>query len=277
MPESFLSNIGIGATNELSLRVSVATLVRVLFKNPKDGEIMLALERKATLLENEGRQFVEVKVQPFGGAIRIMDSKALQDFIGNFHFDCEVSRSEQDFRIFIQPSAWRTVRQFCLQHFNHADDSILESDPTRELSEEFADALKTGLKANQFTYKGVGTIVENIPSPTENLYARDSLTARIYRIFEAHILDPSLIDTMMTNSKSYSNQDLERRAFEDFQNGGKGWSNAVLTLPLNQVSSFYLATSLENRNQPVFFQWHNLDETVGAVLEEIPVPKYQRL
>ena len=37
---------GIGATNELSLRVSVAMLVRVLFKNPRDGEWMLALERK---------------------------------------------------------------------------------------------------------------------------------------------------------------------------------------------------------------------------------------
>ena len=37
---------GIGATDELSLRLSVATLVRVLFENPKDRELMLALERK---------------------------------------------------------------------------------------------------------------------------------------------------------------------------------------------------------------------------------------
>ena len=41
--------IGVGATDELSLRVSVATLVRVLFKNPSDDELLLALERKATL------------------------------------------------------------------------------------------------------------------------------------------------------------------------------------------------------------------------------------
>ena len=33
---------GIGATNELTLRVSVATLVRVLFKHPNNGEWMLA-------------------------------------------------------------------------------------------------------------------------------------------------------------------------------------------------------------------------------------------
>ena len=35
---------GIGATNDLNLRVSVATLVRVLFENPRDGQLMLALE-----------------------------------------------------------------------------------------------------------------------------------------------------------------------------------------------------------------------------------------
>ena len=43
----------IGATDELSLRVSVATLVRVLFEHPKNGDLMLALERKATLLEGK--------------------------------------------------------------------------------------------------------------------------------------------------------------------------------------------------------------------------------
>jgi hypothetical protein len=39
-----------GAAGKLSLRVSVATLVRVLFEHPLDGELMLALERKATVL-----------------------------------------------------------------------------------------------------------------------------------------------------------------------------------------------------------------------------------
>ena len=60
---------GIGATPDLSLRVSVATLVRVIFENPANGEWMLALERKATLQNTE----VEVKSHPFGGAIRILD------------------------------------------------------------------------------------------------------------------------------------------------------------------------------------------------------------
>jgi hypothetical protein len=35
--------IGVGATKDLILRVSVATLVRVVFKNPHNEEWMLAL------------------------------------------------------------------------------------------------------------------------------------------------------------------------------------------------------------------------------------------
>ena len=44
---------GIGATQDLSLRVSVATLVRAVFKHPLYSEWLLALERKATLHETK--------------------------------------------------------------------------------------------------------------------------------------------------------------------------------------------------------------------------------
>ena len=36
--------------------MSVVTLVRVLFENPRDGELMLALERKVTLHEAKNRR-----------------------------------------------------------------------------------------------------------------------------------------------------------------------------------------------------------------------------
>jgi hypothetical protein len=273
--KSLISKIGIGATNELSFRVSVATLVRVLFENPDDGELMLALEHKATLLENEGGRFVDVKAQPFGGAIRIHDLKPLQDLIGDFHFDSDQSRSEQDFRIFIRPSDWEVVRQFCLHSFRQENDPVLESDPRRELVEEFHDALKMHFKADPFAYKPVGIVVENDPSPTENISARGCPTVRIYRIFESRFVDAALINAMLTNSKSQSNEILRELALEDQRKGGKGWANAVLTLSANEVKAFFLATSPEDRNQPVLFQGHHLDETVAAVLEGIPVPKYQ--
>ena len=52
--------IGVGPTEDLSLRVSVATLVRVLFENRDDGDLMLALERKATVRKAESGPVVEV-------------------------------------------------------------------------------------------------------------------------------------------------------------------------------------------------------------------------
>jgi hypothetical protein len=269
------STIDIGATNELSLRVSVATLLRVLFENPQDGKRMLALEHKATLLENEGGRFVDVKAQPFGGAIRIHDLKALQNFIGDFHFDSEESRSEKDFRIFIRPTDWRTVRQFCLDSFRQVNDSVLESDPRRELVEELHDALNMDFRADQFTYRSVGLVVENDPSPTENISARGCPTVRIYRIVECPLADTALINALLMNSNSQSNEILRELALEDERKGGNGWANAVLTISADEVKAFYLAMSPEDRDQPVLFQGHRLDETVAATLEDIHVPKYQ--
>jgi hypothetical protein len=269
--------IGVGATKELSLRVSVATLVRVLFENPNEGGLILALERKATLLEDENRSAVKVIAQPFGGAIRLLNPKALQDLVGDFHFDSEESRSEQDFRLFIRPSDWETIQRLCLGHFRDFHCSVLETDPRRELAEEFADALKISLEPAQYTLRPVGTVVENNPAPTENIYARGSPTARVFQIFEARILEPSLAHAIIMNSKSYSDHELQKRALENAQNGGKGRANAMLSLPLNLIKDAYLAMSPEERNSSISLEYQQLDETVAAVLEDVSVPKYQRL
>jgi len=268
---------GVGATTELRLRVSVATLVRVLFENPSDGDLMLALERKATLHTGENGRIIEVKSQPFGGAARIRDLRALQDLIGDIHFDSEQSRSEQDFRVFIRPSDWETVRQFCIQHFSLVDDPILETDPRRELAEEFADTLKINVRPDQYSYQPTATVVQDNPAPTANVHAKGYLTARVYRVFEAYILDSSLAHTMLTNSKSFSSRDLGKLAVEDAQNGGKGRANAILVLPMKFIREVYLAMSPNERNAPVVVEKNRLDETVPAVLEGITQPKYQRL
>jgi hypothetical protein len=275
-PESLTSEIGIGATDELSLRLSVATLVRVLFEHPTDGGLLLALERKATLLDREKLPDVDVKSQPFGGAIRLLDPNALQKRIGSFNFDSEESRDEQDFRIFIRPSHWKTVQEFCLRHFNQLNDSVLESDPTRELAEEVACTLGISLQRDQYSFQKVGTIIEDDPSPTENIHARGFPTIRIYRIFEARILDPSLAAAMIRNSETCSNQDLRELALQDYSNGGPGRANAVLTLSFKEINTSYLTVPLEQRNTPIWFQGYRLDETVAAVLDGVTVPKYRR-
>jgi hypothetical protein len=251
--------------------------VRVLFERPGDGEAMLALERRATLHQVGTGHVVEIKSQPFGGAICIYDLRPLQSLIGDFHFDSEASRAEQDFRIFIRPSDWETVGQFCIRHFNSADDSVLETSPRRELWEEFTEVLGISLKPEQYAYQAVGTVIEDRPSPTDNFHARDFPTIRMYRIFEARILDVSLASALLMNSASYSNDDLRERALQDARNRGKGRANAVLTLPLHLISAFYEATSPEARNKPISYQNYKLDETVAAVLDHVTVPKYQRL
>jgi len=272
-----MSNAGIGATPDLSLRVSVATLARVIFEHPVNGERMLALERKATLRETEHERIVEVKSQPFGGAIRILDVDSIHDLIGDFHFDSERSHTEHDFRLFIRPSSWSVLREFCIQCLRRANDPVLETDPARELAEEFFDTLKIKLLPSQYSSKPIATVLENEPSPTDNIHAEGIPTVRVYRIFEAHILESSLGRFMVTNSEDPFHNDLCELALADFKNGGKGRANTVLTLPLKKLSDHYLAISPKERNAPILFGKHYLDETVSAILDDIPVPKYQRL
>lgn len=264
---------GVGATPDLSLRVSIAALARVIFKHPDNDELMLALERKATLHDTG----VEVKSQPFGGAIRILDLEAIHHLIGNFNFDSERSRAEQDFRLFIRPSSWSVLREFCIQRLSRVDDPILETDPSRELVEEFYDALKINLQREQYVSKPIITLVEDEASPTENIHAKGIPTVRVYRIFETVITDSVLASTMLTNSEVNTDEKLHKLALDDFQNGGKGRANAVLALPLKQIGGFYSTLFLQERNTPSLFGSNRLDETVSAIFENIIVPKYQRL
>jgi hypothetical protein len=267
------SEIGVGATHRLRLRVSIAALARVVFEHPQTGEQMLALERKATLHKETDRRLVEVKSQPFGGALRLYQPEALREVIGAFHFDSKRSRSERDFRIFIEPAAWQAVQEFCLHHFRQPDDPVLEADPVRELTEEFGKTLDVSTAPHQFRSTLVGTVIDEHPSETSNYFARGALTARIYRLFETQILDRSLANRMLSCSAGCSDQDLGELALRDFESGGRGWANTVLTLPLKQVSELYAALPAGTRNRAVDFQGHWLDETVAAILEAPPVRK----
>jgi hypothetical protein len=267
--------IGIGATAELSLRVSVATLVRVLFKNPEDDELMLVLERRATLRGTEDGGAVRVKSQPFGGAIRIYSLSAMRDLLGDFHFDSERSRTEQDFRIFIRPDTWPSLREFCLEHIRLDDDLILETSPTRELVEEFAETLGIDLRPEQYVCRPVTTVVENRATTTEDMYARGTPTVRIYRIYEASVTDVFLTHVMLKRSAGLSDQSLSELAIADAQSGGKGKAYAVLALPWKRLQGIYRAMLPAERNVPIMFEENRLDSTVAAILEEIAVPRYQ--
>lgn len=260
-----------------SLRVSVATLARVIFQHPQDSSWMLALERKATLLKPRPQPDVRVKAQPFGGAVRFRDPSQLAAEIGDFRFDSLRSQEEVDFRILVQPTDWPAVRDFCISHLQHPDDPALETDPDRELTEEFYDTLGVRLRPDQYTTQPLAILIENHPERTENIHAAGYPTARIYHVFEVHILDDSLAQSMIENSRRYSDLDLRQHALRDASEGGPGQANALLTLPLKKLTESYLALHPKERSLPVKIAGHLLDGNVPAVLTNVPVPKYQRV
>jgi hypothetical protein len=270
-----VQNNQVGPTDELSLRVSVATLSRVIFPRPEDGVPMLALEYKASLVPGEGESRVVLKAQPFGGAVRILNVGQFTKQVGDFSFDSARSQSEQDFRVYIQPSNWQAVREYSLRKLSSEAGSDLECDPSRELVEEFSDTLGIQLGPDQYTLQPVRMLVENEPAPTTNLRAPGNPTTRIYRIDEVHIHDPVLARKIMTNSESHPSQVLQHLTLADAQKGGPGRANAMLVVPMEEIRSFYLGISPENRGARLPFKDSYLAGNVAAVLEGIFVPKYR--
>jgi hypothetical protein len=263
-----------GASGQEHLRVSVATYNRILFPHPQRGVPVLALERKAMVLNGDT---IRVRAQPFGGAVRILDPVPLEEIVGELHYDSERSRAEQDFRILIAPSKWDVVKNYCLQHLRNPEDAGLESLPHRELAEEFAETLYVDLRPEQYSAQPLGFVVEDSPAVTANTHARGMPTVRLYRVFDVRIVDEGLYRRMLAASEQCPDRELARLAQEDTERGGKGRANSILTLPLEEVKEAYLALAPDLRFRKIVVAGHELDESVLAVLGDVDVPQYQRV
>jgi len=269
--------ISVGPTVELSLRVSVSTLSRVVFSHPRDWIPMLALEHKATLVSVGTDPNVDVKAQPFGGAIQILNIESLLSLVGSFNFDSERSRSERDFRIYMNPSNWGKVRDFCLKNMAEGGGRELELDPTRELVEEFDDTLGIQLKPEQYIVDPYNIVVENEPAPTSNVRASGAPTARIYRVYEVRILDRDLCRAMISNSEAHPGQVLRAEALDDAHKGGLGRANAVLVAAEEEIRAAFLNVPPERRGEVLPFAGTLLEGNVPAVLEGVKVTKYRHI
>jgi len=252
------------------LRVSVATYDQVVFPHPENGITMLALERKATVLQDGS---VNIRAQPFGGGVKILDSKPLEELLGEIQFDSERSKQEQDFRILIEPSQWEAVKQYCLQHLANPDDPALESAPDRELVEEFDETMGVDLKRSQYTVEPMGFVLEDKPVLTENWYARGFPTVHVFRVYKVQILDEGVCQTLLASTQQVPNKELRKSALEK----GTGRANSVLALPLHMVREAYLAFPPEMRYQKIRVTRHQLDESVLAVLIDVALPQYQKI
>jgi hypothetical protein len=252
------------------LRVSVATYNQVVFPHPENGTLMLTLERKATVLADGS---VNVRAQPFGGGVKLLDTNSLKKIVGEIQFDSNRSRHEQDFRILIEPSDWEAVKQYCLWHLEYPSDLELESAPDRELVEEFDETMGVTLISSQYTVQPMGFVIEDHPVWTENWYARGFSTVRLYRIYKVEIVDGTLCQNMVDTSQRVSDELLGKRALGN----EKGRVNSVLALPLYRVREAFLALPPEKRFNKIDVDHHKLDESVLVVLEDIEVSQYLRL
>jgi len=262
-------NIGIGPTGELSLRVSVGTLVKVLFPDPLSGKLMLALERTATLQTVENKSVVIVKAKPFGGGVRLLNPPGLKALIGEFHYDSERSLEEGDFRIQINPKYWGKIKEICKEHLHNKGKEILDPSPVRELAEEFEDSLKIRITPDKYELTPNGMLVEDTMTETENIHARGLLTVRVYYLFDAMLKNQKIIDVIIENCNSYSDTDLQKMAFEDARQGGKGRANAMLIMPLDELETLYRSIPKEKRSSLIQYKGHLLDGNVPAILNAV--------
>ncbi len=255
------------------LRASVAILNRVLFSHPIRGTAMLAMERKGAV---RGDGSVHVWAQPFGGAVRILDSSPLEKLIGEIRYDSERSKVEQDFRILIPPSRWEALKAYCYQALADRANRDLESSPHRELAEEFEDALGIALQEDQYIARPSGFVWEDRPTPTGNSRARGFPTVRLYRVFDVQIVEEALCNRMLDASAGQSDEELGILALRNLQNGGRGFKTSILTLPLQNVVDSWLALPPRMRYTTIRVDQHELDESLLAVLEDVHVPQYKR-
>jgi hypothetical protein len=249
-----MDEIGIGPTEQMSLRISCAVLMRLCFEHPTTGQSLLVLERTASRRRSVSEDQIEVKAKPVGGGVQIFDLAALQAAVGDFRFDSQRSRSEADFRIFIPPEKMETVIDFCLEQFRDSRSPVLDTLPERELLEELHDSLGGSVSMAQFEMKWLKAVVQTVPIPSSSPRARDVKTHHIYTIHQVKVIDPSLAKALVANSQRFSDEDLAQRAWDDIERGGWGRANAVLALPWAALQQAYenIQPSDRSRDQSLF-------------------------
>jgi hypothetical protein len=268
--------IGIGSTADLNLRVSVANLVKLTFIQPKDQRTKLALERTATVMEDDGGHETIIRVKPFGGGVQIDDLVAFRKEVGEFHFDSQSSWEERDFRIYINSNHFAPIIQFCRRHLL-GQGAILESSPSRELVEEFYDTLGIELIAEHYQMHWSRIVVQGTPLPSGNPRSKGHPTVRVYSIHDVQVVDPEVIRLLINSCRSHYNEDLIAAAERAYLKGKSGRANAVLVLDYDELVAAYPELSWLDSDQVARFKGYDLEASVFAVLDGVDTEKYRYL
>ncbi len=266
---------GVGPTDALSLRVSVATLVRVVFGAAPDGTTLVALERTATVRRGRRRGEVTVVAKPFGGGATLTDPAALREAIGDFRFDSDRSRREQDFRLQVRPEAWERVKRICLDHLRPGEQSILDPSPHRELAEELLDSVGLAIRPEHYRLTPLGMRVLDAPRPSTSVRAPGRPTVRVYYVFEARWQASSIVRAMVKSSRETSDRDLSLSALRHAEEGGRGRANGVLVLGLDALRAAVLSTPEGDRGASLTLDGHRLAGNVPIILDDVELPGYR--
>ena len=243
------------------LRVSAAALCRVIFPHPKTGVMQLALERRTTWKDAAA----QVSAQPFGGALRILDPAVFHTAVGDFVYDSVRSSEEQDLRILIPPRAWDIVREFILAQIQLNQPKVIETDPCRELEEEFLESVGITLLPVHYTFRPIGISVQDQPIPTTNKRLPGAATVRIYQIFEVAINDLGIREVILENSQRYTDEEMRYLAKANTVGREKGRANSALVLPLDEVRNAYDGVPQQPKLQPLTFLGFSLEPTTAAL------------
>lgn len=267
----------VGATEELSLRVSTAVLTKTTFRHPESGESMLVLERKAVAESTSGGFKEKLQAQPLGGASRLVDPAALGRLVDQFNYDSAESKSEGDFRIQIKPGDWPRVRDFCVKHFMDPSTGAIEANPERELAEELGDSLGVEVNPTDYSTRNLGIVLRGGTS-TDRVGVSGQHTVRAFNIYHVEITGPTLIAKILENSSAVSDQSLINHArAKAAASGKKGKATALLALPLSHVVDAFAARDLKGEWPSITVAGHIIADNVPAIfceeLPEVPVTR----
>jgi len=257
---------GVGATEELSLRVSTGVLTKTTFRHPETGESMLVLERKGVVEFSPNGSKEKLEAQPLGGASRLNDPNALLKLTGRFNFDSTESAQESDFRVQIRPRDWPRVKEFCVHHFMNPGTNVVEADPTRELSEELSDALGIAVSNDSYAAVNLGVVLRG-GAITDRAGVSGQQTVRAFNVYHVELTDPALIQAVLDNSSSVSDSSILESAREKAKaNGKKGKASALTAIPLDAVVKAHSSTSAENRWSSIKIEGTTIADNVPAIL-----------
>ncbi len=220
------------------VRVSVGSLTLLTISDPLDQKEYFAFERRATGSSERGRKTWSTKSVPFGGAIKIKDKSALVDLIGDFDFDSDESRENNDFRIIVDRRKWKKIKIFCERSISQNNKRVIDFDPFDEIKEEIWKPTKIEVTRKKLSTKRIGTFANDFPVPTENINTPGKQTYRFYCLYNTRVVDQQLAKKLLKHADLRMDKECGFTAIKSRRTKGDGRYNSILMVGKKEFEEF---------------------------------------